>query len=716
MVPHSRSPLYRRCARPLGAALLLAAPMILAHAQDLSTPPPVSGEAAGAAASNGKAHAAAAPAGVVVLDKVIVTAEKQGRSLLDTATSTAVIDSRDLQSRGLDDSRDLLANLANVTYLGQGNAAPAVRGIDGTGPAQGVDAFFAGTRPRLNVTLDGRPASYNEIVFGNNSMWDVEQVELLRGPQSLLQGRNAIAGTLAIKTLDPGFDPEASARVLAGDGDRNQEAFAVSGPLFGDQVAGRLSADRQHSESSIAFRPFPGASHPRDRDLENIRAKLLIKPGALPDLTALLTFQHSDASAPQAETIARPFSANIPSTDQMPVFESRSNAGIADVRWQWTERLRLEGLLTATDLDVDRFAPANTGVAHIDNTEYVFEPRLVLDRGDSRLSGILGVYLFHADQDETIDYPTAERFRDRTRTQAIYAEATYALSDTLDLDVGARQERETHHRHGGDPALVSIDLDKTYDTFLPKFGLAWHPDKDWTWGFVASRGYNAGGGGVTFDRPIVAYAYNPEYVRNYEAYVRGNLTDALQLTGNVFYGDYRDMQLEFNISTTPGLYSYVIRNAKRAYNTGAEFGLRWQAARTLQLYGNLGLLRTRITDYPGSDVVGNQFASAPRLTSDIGVTWRSPRGFEFNANARYSTGYYSDIENNPIARVGSFWMANLKGGYRLGGAYFFVGVTNLFDHHDPLQIFAVSTTPTAYDSGTIAEPRRVYAGFQYDWR
>lgn len=651
------------------------------------------------------------------LDGIVVTAEKQGRSQHDTATSTSVLDAQSLDERGIVDSREVFADLVNVTGVGQGNLAPAVRGVDGTGAALGVDAFFAGSRPRLNVTIDGRPASYNEIVFGDNSLWDVQQVEFLRGPQSLLQGRNAIAGTLAIKTRDPSVEREAGVRVIGGDGDRREGAFYLSGPLAGDELALRLAGGIQHRQSYLDFAPYPGVSDPGEFETRTLRAKLAWKPSALPDFTALLTFQHASASAPQTETVSRPFDASrLASTPDMPVFAPRTNAAILDTQWQLADRLRWENLVSSTDLHVDRFAPARTGIARIDTRDWVVEPRLVLDRGDARFGGIAGVHLYRANQREFIDYPVDERFRDRVRTAAIYGEGTLALGERFDLNFGARYERETHRRNGGEGALVHIDVDQSYSAFLPKIGLAWHPDPDWTVGVFASRGYNAGGGGVTLDAPIVSYSYDAEYVRDYEAYFRADLADGrLQLTGNLFYGEFSDMQLPFDLNPDPAIWAVVIRNADRARNYGAEFGARWLATRELELRADLGLLRTKVTDYPGSGIEGNQFANAPSATMSLGATWRGEGGFEFGVNARYSNAYFSDVENRPIGRTDPYWIANLRGGYRFGKAFVFAGVSNLFDENTPLLITTYSSVPTPYDTAQLPQPRRWYVGLQYDW-
>ena len=120
------------------------------------------------------APAPAAPASGVeaTLPAVIVTGEKTSRSLDRTAPSVKVFSARDLDSNpGLTSSRELLENTANVTASGTQNLAPAIRGIDDTGPSQGSDAFLAGTRSRLDVQVDGRAASFNEITFGDLGLW-----------------------------------------------------------------------------------------------------------------------------------------------------------------------------------------------------------------------------------------------------------------------------------------------------------------------------------------------------------------------------------------------------------------------------------------------------------------------------------------------------------------------------------------------------------------
>ncbi|MEX0634860.1 TonB-dependent receptor plug domain-containing protein [Serratia ureilytica] len=85
-----------------------------------------------------------------------------------------------------------------------------MRGIDGSGPNVGANAFLSGTRPRLNLSLDGRSLTYNEQAFGPQSLWDLDRVEVFLGPQSYIQGRNAIAGAIVMASKDPTFEWESA--------------------------------------------------------------------------------------------------------------------------------------------------------------------------------------------------------------------------------------------------------------------------------------------------------------------------------------------------------------------------------------------------------------------------------------------------------------------------------------------------------------------------
>lgn len=644
---------------------------------------------------------AAQTGGAVMLDALTVTGEKIERSVQDTATSVAVFDDKALQQRpGLQSSSELLARVPNVVSVDGDNFAPTIRGIDGTGANEGVYAFIAGIRPRVNLMVDGRPTSFNELVFGNNTLWDVEQVEVLRGPQSTMQGRSAIGGAIVMKTKDPTWDWQGGGRLLGGSYDTRQGAAYVSGPLIEEQLAFRLAADRQTRDSYLnGIQGYAGMANPGDSESTMLRGKLLIEPRQYDGFSTLLTLNYNKVQQPQVEATNWPeagLQTQYPTNTS--VFKPRTLSGIADTTLIINDALTLENTFSYTDLAVRRYAPPGQGYVEIDGYELLEEPRLKFTAMDGRLSGVGGLHAFHASQDELFNFSGNTDFRDLTTTYATFGEATYEVVPNIDLSAGGRLERETRRRRS--VGTYPVDFDETYDVFLPKFGAAWHATPDWTFGTMVSRGYNGGGGGFSFGSPNVSYTFKPEYVWNYEAYTRARLLGGrLELTGNIFYADYKDIQLPFQL----GPQSSVIRNADAAVTYGSEIGARYLAAKGLSLFGSIGLLRTEVTEYAGSGIEGNELPKSPAFTADAGFTYELDSGFDLGADLRYSEAYFSDAVNTPRAKVDPYWVANAQAGYRFGSARVFSFVNNVFDNRDEVSI-------SAFGGANILRPRTIGVG------
>jgi len=640
----------------------------------------------------------------VVLEPVVVTGENTDRSMRDTASSVMVITDEDIADMpGITSSNKVLQHIPNVVTVEPGNDAPAVRGVDGTGPASGANAFFAGTRSRLNYQVDGRALGFNESVFQDASLWDVEQVEVFRGPQSTQQGRNSIAGAIVLRTKDPSFEWEGKVRGMVGEQETRGSAFVLSGPLVDNVLAFRLAADRQTSNSDVAFTPYEQELDPELYKSETLRGKLLFKPNA--DVRSMLTIGYTNGQAPQSQRVIEPYTDKVAQFPKQPTFSSRNHYGIWDTHWTVSNNLSLEMKLSATDFRTDRRATTGLGNVHIDGKEKVFQPLARFRSNEGEMSGFVAAYIFRSEQDETIDMFGGGHYRDETDNNSMFGELTWWFSEDYALTLGARYETEDRYRQGS-AGPMALDFNETYREFLPKATLSWEAHEDWTLGFTAGRGYNGGGAGITFSPPFVAYTYDPEFVSNYEAFMRGSLLGGrLNVTANLFYNDYKDMQLPFNLAAN----STVIRNAEKATTYGLEAGIHYTCLRGTKVFANLALLKTKVDRYNDPSVEGNELARAPAFSLDLGFAASPLPNLDLSTSVRYTDAYYSDANNTPRAKVDAYALANVQASYTWNAVRFSLTVDNLFDSDDVVSI--VPGPPS--DSATLLKPRTITAGLEY---
>ena len=600
-----------------------------------------------------------------VLDEITVTGEKFERSQSSTGSSTTVVTGDQFKREAnLLSATQLLKRDVNILDTSLGNDLPTVRGVDGSGPAVGAVAFFAGSRPRLNMQIDGRTSSYNELAFGTKSLWDMKQVEIYRGAQSYAQGRNAIAGAVVMTSNDPTQEWEGAAKLNMGNHRLAQTAALISGPVVKDELAFRLSVDHQQRETAVDLPHYDPVGNPRWFKATNTRAKLLWTPSALPDLYSRLTFNHLNARAPQSETELQPNSPRY--TPERPVFQTRSASTIWDIGYQLSEHWKWENKLVYTHFIHDRktTSPFNTALppnrrgvpARVDGNEFQIEP--IVKYESEKYRGLFGLFYFNAKQDESVTMlngriartPITTNFNDKTKTKAAFGEITFTPDIPFELTLSARYEQE-HHQRKGKSAMFSINRDKKYNVFLPKADIAWKINDEQRLGFKVGKGYNPGGAGVTFGVPYTSYEYDAEYVWNYELYHRWTSADKrLRINSNLFYNDYKDMQLPFTL----GPNSIVIRNADKVVTYGAEINTEWQATEKLALNAGIGMLKTDIKRYPNSGIEGNKLARAPSFSGKVGANYRLLDHLEIGTNYSYNSSYYSTADNLANGKVGHY--------------------------------------------------------------
>lgn len=653
-----------------------------------------------------------APASPPESEEILVTGERVARPLSETASSVFVITSDMIDSMAAPDRiEQLLAQVPNVT-IGSGGEGPTIRGQDSTGVLRDLPAFLGGTRPRVTLQVDGRPVGFNEFVFGSAPIWDVEQVEIFRTPQTTTQGRNAIAGAIFVRTRDPTWNWEARARLLAGNERTRQGSVLLSGPILDDQLAFRFAGDlrRSRTSSEIAQRD-PGAD-PDSDDYDMARLKLLAEPAGLPGLRLETSYVHMRAQAPQIEGVRRPFRQRKDSLAGYGIFRTNVDSLTAALDYRAGPSLGLTTTFSFGDAAIRRFAPPGFGRTRIRSNDLSFETLLRWNpAGPVDLVG--GVHHLESHLEQEIDLTAvlgSGAFDDRQKSLGLFGEANVAILPRLSMVAGLRYQRDVQRRSGS-IGIASLDFDGRFTAWLPKLSLAYDFAPDIVAGLLVQRAYNPGGTTINFDTrgPEI---FGAETLWNYEAFVRAAFANGKAwVAANLFYADKHDAQrATFRTFVGPtGLVAgwAEIDNLPRAESYGLELDLRLQPRESLSIRWGVGLLHTRILEtlHPLDTRLGKPFQRAPRLTMSGSVEWRPIRTLLLSAQLRHRGGYYSDDSSSPELRVGAATIIDARIAYEQGRFSLFGYARNIADSFHLTYLFGP-------DLATAVDPREFGIGIE----
>lgn len=656
-------------------------------------------QASAASASN--SDVAVSGDGALVLDPIIIQGEKIARDVFSTYTSTGVTTAQDLKDYSRNTIGQALNAMGNVRSFetGAGNSSFIIRGLNADGVTQP-----SRSAPVISVVVDGAQQGIEATRRGTRGVWDVEQIEVLRGPQSTLQGRDSLAGSVQIKTKDPTWTPEVAVEGIAGNNDFFSGAFAVSAPIIEDQLAFRLSGQGWRSTRDIDY-VDPALAELGKDEFQEIRGKLLFTPEALPGFTGLFTFSHTH-DKPSWAMVTGPdfFDRRFVDGDLMTAeFRDTSvNRYIADLSYEITPDWTVRSVTSFVDTNVEITAPGSSVFIRDDSREgsdWSQDVRLTYESADSPFSGVFGLFAgrFESQQDSRIQvhpdrvdvsgisamlgFPVtlpagAQPFQtltssNRTESVAAYADMRYRLTDQWTVMAGGRllYDRVSARNHGSvlnqentilswlfmgggsgplDPYLDFDQLDEnnaiSNTAFLPKLGLAFDITENQTVAATVSKGYRAG-----FSELIVGTTtintVEPEYLWSYDLAYRSRwLDDTLHLNANVFYYDYRNQQIPI-IDVSTGQTRTA--NVGKSHSYGAELEARWLPDPSIELFSSIGLLKTRFDEGSVSingamvPLAGNAFPEAPTVTASLGGIWRHQSGFFAGGDVSFTGGYYS---------------------------------------------------------------------------
>lgn len=628
------------------------------------------------------------------IEEIVVTAQKREESLQDTPVSIAAFSAKDLEAKGISGLTDLRANV------------PALQLTPFPNNAATTQIFMRGVGLSDDqITQDGGVAVYMDGVYVARSQGmavevaDLERIEVLRGPQGTLYGRNATGGAINFITRKPDLgDLGFKGQVTLGNYDHRRFKVAVNVPI-GQTIAARLSYVNQQQDGFIR-NPGTGIKRWGDEDRQAMRADVLWQPSDMFNLRySYDRTEIGDTPAYVAVSPLFPLKADRPKAgspfvrDVLPndiVSQGHSLIG----EWEPSDALTVRSITGYRKLDNSQNQDYLTGVtgpnplqknsSRAKQDQWSEELQVVGDAFGDRVQYVAGFYYFTEEGSNfsnSYSPPTLTRsFTTATiknRSYAVFGQATLTpdwLDKRLHLTVGVRQSwdkreatlaRQTQIAGGPITTVPGVgDGSRSFKDFSPSFVIGFDASRDVHLYAKAVKGYKSGGFNIRASS-IARFneGFDPETLWSYEAGMKSQwLDNHLRFNIAGFISKYRDIQVNVQSDPTNARITDVL-NAGSATVKGVEMDLTLAPTRALRFTANYSYLKARydsIISATGADISSNyRFTNAPEHTIALDVTYDLPRlpiG-QLTANANYT------------AQSDKFTNATISGGKYIVGDY-----------------------------------------------
>lgn len=663
------------------------------------------------------------------LETLVVTGEKIDRPLQETLSSISLIEGDMLERGGAVDLNDALRYTANATDADFVDSGIVIRGINSEGIGGPAGSLLS------TLYVDGLAQTRNGTRRGALGTWDVKQIEVLRGPQSTVSGRNSLAGSIRIETNDPTFDWEGSIKGGFGNNGFYETAGMISGGINEDW-AFRLAGSLQHRDGEISYPNFQGLprlDERQDDDSYELRGKLLYQPDGENGPRVLFTASHSYDSPMYRDVDG--VSAGVGVFDRvwglqsLPVFdEARSTEvtqGSVNMSVPLSPDLRIESISGVVRTLTKR--PSVDLAANGENDELEVSEEFRLIYQTENLEALAGIYLLDSTSDEDTTRNAFGTFRETSVENdlfnfALFTDARWKFTPDWWLIGGLRYDYESQDFRSqtrtngvaGAPGSTS----ESFDILLPKVGIMREFSNSDTLGFTAQKSYRSGGSAIDFINGG-SYSYDAEEAWNYEISYKGTAYDNRLSYGiNAFYLDWSDQQI--NVPRIPNDFtSDIILNAGESTVMGGEIEIQARPTDALRIFSSVGIAKTEFEDFSfvqGGALVnlaGESFPQAPEFSAVLGFDYQFENGFFVGADAKYVDSVLSRsvLEGQPADNLSSFTLVNAQFGYRKDNWTVTAYIDNLFDK----DYLTYRFNDPAFQVATVGAERAYGLSVQYDF-
>jgi outer membrane receptor protein involved in Fe transport len=665
------------------------------------------------------------------LEEVVVHASLRGESLSQVPASVTVLDSHTLQMAGVQHFEDVLGLVPNLNWAA-GTSRPRYFQLRGIGE---LDQYQGAPNSSIGFLID-------DIDFSGVGMpatlYDAQQVEVLRGPQGTAYGANALAGLISIRTNDATPKWDMQSEVLGADYGTFGAGAVLGGPLGGDADAFRLVA---HTYKSNGFRrnAFLDRDATNGYDETTLRGK--VHWSAADDLQLDFTAMYVDLNnGYDAWSIdnSRVTQSDDPGKDSQlsKALAARIEyTGLTNVVVHDTAAIADSVLVNSFDGDWGNdafwgiYAPYRYFLHNERNRRTVSNDLRFSSApaaaSDARTAWVGGLYVLHAretndelDFSNQVPYNTLSSLYHST-SYAAYGEFDVALSRRTRLSLGARVE----HRDADYTDTNAVAFSPADSMLGGQLSLQFAARERQNLYVTLSRGYKAGGFNIDAAVPESRRQFKPEYLWNLETGINSRSADGrLLLQADVFYMRRSNQQVETSIQpdpTNPLTFVFFTDNAAHGENYGLEAAVRWQAATSVQLGGTLGLLQTRYLGYQvgGAVLDGRQQAHAPPYQLSLFAEYRHPTGLTLRVDTQSVDAFYYDTSNDQ--KSNPYTLVNVKLGYQQQHWSAFAWSRNLFNRYYAMRGFYFGDEPPDFPNKRYlqaGDPRQLGVTVSYTFR
>lgn len=649
-----------------------------------------------------------------VLQRVVVTSEKRQDNVQSIASAVTVIGGDTVENSEVRNAGDIIRFVPNMTADttdGHGRPKFYIRGIGLS------DASVWNTNPIGTYQDDVYIWNASTVGF---PLFDLERVEVLRGPQGTLWGKNTTGGAINFISRKPTFSSDGYVKASVGNKGSTLLEGAVGGALKEDVLAGRVSLHREESDRYAQNSFVPGTEKWRDSAL---RGQLLAKIDNTFD--ALLNLHYRDFNGPVllSGTTAVPTQTrfNIPAlvepTDQLKqkgatltlnkalpgdlALTSITGYEKFDRTQTSADSVTYESSRSRTVFAVDQFsqelrlASPKTGPLSWIAGAYYFDGKLDF----TSQTGVLPGSLTAAGGNKARSYNGTD-YTLKSTSYALFGNADYKFNDSFDVALGVRETREKKdidYTYRTAPSGVTYnnvnqwwlpaslnsslttaarqDASKTWSAFTYDITPAWQINQDVRAYFRYSKGFNGGSfnAGATAQSQVTTI--EPEYLKSYELGIKSEwLQRRLQVNVAGFYYDYTDIQQKATTLNplNPSQQVLTFINARGGEVKGLDIEVALVPVKDLKLSVNVGLNHTEFTDFQDTlthNAAGNWFNRVPRVIGNLQAEYKyrlANRGaLVFNSDWGYrSKAYFNAVDQtSAFLTEPGYWLGNLSAGY-----------------------------------------------------